>query len=70
MKEEKQNIVEAELTDNDLEALDDSMLRDISGGKSLAYAMKYGIIAMRYGIIAMYGIFPILTEIKTATVYK
>ncbi|MBW1650143.1 MAG: hypothetical protein JRJ44_05620 [Deltaproteobacteria bacterium] len=63
MKEEKQNIVEAELTDNDLEALDDSMLRDISGGKSLAYAMKYGIIAM-------YGIFPILTEIKTATVYK
>ncbi|MBW1650144.1 MAG: hypothetical protein JRJ44_05625 [Deltaproteobacteria bacterium] len=42
MKEEKQDIVEEELTDNDLEALDESMMKDINGG---------------YWPIMMYGVF-------------
>lgn len=62
MKEDKQNIVELELTDNDLEALDESMMRDVSGGMSdelqIRPTMKYGIFPL-YGIIMpLYGIFP------------
>ena len=56
MKEDKQNIVELELTDNDLEALDESMMRDVSGGKSNELQMRPP--TMKYGIFPLYGIFP------------
>ena len=55
MKEDKQNIIELELTDNDLEALDESMMRDVSGGKSNELHTRP---VMKYGIFILYGIFP------------
>lgn len=55
MKEDKQNIVELELTDNDLEALDESMMRDVSGGKSNELYVRP---MLRYGIMPLYGINP------------
>ena len=64
MKEDKQNIVELELTDNDLEALDESMMRDVSGGMTNELCQRP---VMKYGIVILYGIFPPFHKLEPST---